>query len=41
MAPFAAFPAIDPDITDSPWLVLALAVLVAFAIYLILRSKRK
>jgi hypothetical protein len=41
MAPFAAFTALDPDITDTPWLVLALAILVAFSIYLILRSKRK
>ena len=41
MAPFAAVTALDPDITDSPWLVLALAILVAFSIYLILRSKRK
>jgi hypothetical protein len=41
MAPLAAFSALQPDITDSPWLVLALALLVAFAIYLILRSKRK
>ena len=32
---------IDPDITDTPWLVLALAILVAFSVYLILRSKRK
>lgn len=33
--------ALDPDITDTPWLVLTLAILVAFSIYLILRSKRK
>ena len=30
-----------PDNTDTPWLVLTLAILVAFSIYLILRSKRK
>ncbi|MGA0133561.1 MAG: acetyl-coenzyme A synthetase N-terminal domain-containing protein, partial [Opitutales bacterium] len=30
-----------PSIIESPWLILALAVLVAFSIYLILRSKRK
>ncbi len=41
MAPFAELAAIDPDITESPLLVLALAILVAFSIYLILRSKRK
>ena len=41
MAPFAAVPALDPDITDTPWLVLTLAILVAFSVYLILRSKRK
>ncbi|MEY3813247.1 MAG: hypothetical protein RI910_2541 [Verrucomicrobiota bacterium] len=35
------FAEIDPDITGTPWLVLALAILVAFSIYLILRSKRK
>ena len=35
------FAEIDPDITDTPWLVLTLAILVAFSIYLILRSKRK
>ncbi len=35
------FAEIDPDITESPKLVLALAILVAFSIYLILRSKRK
>jgi hypothetical protein len=35
------FAALDPDITESPVLVLALAILVAFSIYLILRSKRK
>ncbi len=38
---FAESPSLQPDITDSPWLVLALAVLVAFSVYLILRSKRK
>ena len=32
---------VSPDIADSPWLVLTLAILVAFSIYLILRSKRK
>lgn len=41
MAPFAALTALDPDIADTPWLVLALALVVAFSIYLILRSKRK
>ena len=41
MAPFTALPALDPDISDTPWLVLTLAILVAFSIYLILRSKRK
>ncbi|MEN9653527.1 MAG: hypothetical protein RL303_1247 [Verrucomicrobiota bacterium] len=41
MSLFAEFTGLQPDITDSPWLVLTLAVLVAFAIYLILRSKRK
>ncbi len=35
------FAEISPDITGTPWLVLALALLVAFSIYLILRSKRK
>ena len=30
-----------PDISGTPWLVLTLAILVAFSIYLILRSKRK
>ena len=35
------FAEISPDITGTPWLVLALALLVAFTIYLILRSKRK
>jgi hypothetical protein len=38
---FAEITAVDPDITESPLLVLALAILVAFSIYLILRSKRK
>jgi len=32
---------VTPDIADTPWLVLTLAILAAFAIYLILRSKRK
>ena len=41
MAPFLPLAEIDPDITDTPWLVLSLAILVAFSIYLILRSKRK
>jgi hypothetical protein len=41
MAPFAALAALEPDITDTPWLVLTLAILVAFSVYLILRSKRK
>ncbi len=31
---------VNPSILDHPWLVLVLAVLVAFSIYLILRSKR-
>ncbi len=38
MAPLAAF---EPNFYDSPWLVLLLAILVAFAIYLILRPSRK
>ena len=38
---FAEQPAVAPDISESPELVLALAILVAFSIYLILRSKRK
>jgi hypothetical protein len=41
MALFANQPPLSPDITDTPWLVLTLAILVAFSVYLILRSKRK
>jgi hypothetical protein len=41
MVIFADQPPLSPDITGTPWLVLALALLVAFSIYLILRSKRK
>ncbi|MEY4403802.1 MAG: hypothetical protein RIR91_1837, partial [Verrucomicrobiota bacterium] len=38
MASLAAF---DPNFYENPWLVLLLAILVAFAIYLILRPARK
>lgn len=41
MALLADQPPGTPDIADTPWLVLTLAILVAFSIYLILRSKRK
>ena len=41
MALFADQSPGTPDIADTPWLVLTLAILVAFSIYLILRSKRK
>jgi hypothetical protein len=41
MAIFADQPPLSPGFTDTPWLVLALAILVAFSVYLILRSKRK
>ena len=41
MAIFADLPPLSPDFADTPWLVLTLAILVAFSIYLILRSKRK
>jgi hypothetical protein len=41
MVPFAALADLGPDFSDSPLLILTLAILVAFAIYLILRSKRK
>jgi hypothetical protein len=41
MTLFADQPPLSPDFTDTPWLFLTLAILVAFSIYLILRSKRK
>jgi len=41
MAIFAEQPPLSPDFIDTPWLVLTLAILVAFSVYLILRSKSK
>ncbi len=41
MAIFAEQPPFSPDFIETPWLFLTLAILVAFSVYLILRSKRK